>query len=178
MIEIAIGITFVIFFLIAIIFGMNKAISALPVLFFMALLLSFFGFFVIKFFPILLIIGLISYFRRKKNPPQGKSYYYKTYKTEDFEEFFKQAGGQHYTGGNGYSNQGNPFGGHFEDKSKYYSVLGVEKGSSKDEIKKAYRDLAKKHHPDKYVNETQELRDYHEKKFKEINEAYEKLNKE
>lgn len=46
----------------------------------------------------------------------------------------------------------------------YYDVLGVEKNASKDEIKKAFRKLAHKYHPDK--------KDGDEAKFKEINEAY------
>jgi molecular chaperone DnaJ len=48
----------------------------------------------------------------------------------------------------------------------YYKILGVLKDASKDEIKKAYRALAHKHHPDKGGEE---------KKFKEINEAYQVL---
>ncbi len=49
----------------------------------------------------------------------------------------------------------------------YYEILGIEKGASKDEIKKAYRELAHKHHPDKKGGD--------ENKFKEINEAYQVL---
>src|SRR3989338_69511 len=53
----------------------------------------------------------------------------------------------------------------------YYNILGVSKGASDDEIKKAYRKLAHQHHPDKQGGD--------EKKFKEINEAYQVLsNKE
>ncbi|HSX24090.1 MAG TPA: molecular chaperone DnaJ [Candidatus Saccharimonadales bacterium] len=51
-------------------------------------------------------------------------------------------------------------------KRDYYEVLGVSKGASADEIKKAYRKAAVEHHPDKGGDET---------KFKEISEAYEVL---
>lgn len=52
-------------------------------------------------------------------------------------------------------------------KRDYYEVLGVNKGASADEIKKAFRKLAVQHHPDKESGD--------ETKFKEINEAYEVL---
>src|SRR5687767_2105883 len=55
-------------------------------------------------------------------------------------------------------------------KRDYYEVLGVNKGASNDEIKKAYRQLARKYHPD--VSQETEA----ETKFKEINEAYEILS--
>ncbi len=51
----------------------------------------------------------------------------------------------------------------------YYKTLGVAKGATEDEIKKAYRQLAKEFHPDKNKSKTAEA------KFKEINEAYEAL---
>ena len=57
-----------------------------------------------------------------------------------------------------------------------YEVLGVSKDASVDEIKKAYRKLAKKYHPDNYVNNP--LSNLAEEKFKEINEAYEQLTNE
>lgn len=53
------------------------------------------------------------------------------------------------------------------DKRDYYEVLGVDKSASDDEIKKAFRKLAVKYHPDKEGGD--------EAKFKEINEAYEVL---
>ncbi len=54
-----------------------------------------------------------------------------------------------------------------------YEVLGLSKDASQEDIKKAYRTLAKKYHPDNYVNNP--LSDLAEEKFKEINEAYEML---
>jgi molecular chaperone DnaJ len=50
----------------------------------------------------------------------------------------------------------------------YYNILGVEKGASKDEIKKAFHKLAHKHHPDKNKGD--------DSKFKEVNEAYQVLS--
>lgn len=57
-------------------------------------------------------------------------------------------------------------------KRDYYDVLGVDKGASKEEIKKAYRKLARKYHPD--VNKEADAAD----KFKEAKEAYEVLGDE
>ena len=49
----------------------------------------------------------------------------------------------------------------------YYQMLGVAKGASQDEVKKAFRKLAHEHHPDKHGGS--------DAKFKEINEAYQVL---
>jgi molecular chaperone DnaJ len=58
------------------------------------------------------------------------------------------------------------------EKRDYYKVLGVKKDASKEELKKAYRQLVKKYHPD--VNKEADA----EEKFKEIQEAYETLSDE
>ena len=58
------------------------------------------------------------------------------------------------------------------NKRDYYEVLGVNKNATEDELKKAYRKLAKKYHPDANLDNKEEA----EKKFKEVNEAYETLS--
>ncbi len=54
-----------------------------------------------------------------------------------------------------------------------YEVLGVSKDATQDEIKSAYRKLAKQYHPDRYIGNP--LADLASEKFKEINEAYDTL---
>jgi len=56
------------------------------------------------------------------------------------------------------------------NKKDYYDLLGVGKNATTDEIKKAYRKLALKYHPDKNKGDKGA-----EAKFKEVNEAYEVL---
>ena len=58
-----------------------------------------------------------------------------------------------------------------ENKRDYYEVLGIEKSASADEIKRAYRKLAGKYHPDRNPGDKSA-----EEKFKEIGEAYEVLS--
>lgn len=56
-----------------------------------------------------------------------------------------------------------------------YEVLGIKETATPEEIKKAYRELVKQYHPDKYENNP--LKDLAEEKLREINEAYDTLTK-
>src|SRR5919112_1111333 len=57
------------------------------------------------------------------------------------------------------------------DYKDYYKMLGVERNASEDDIRKAYRKLAMKYHPDRNPNDKEA-----EERFKEINEAYQVLS--
>ena len=56
-----------------------------------------------------------------------------------------------------------------------YKVLGVSENASQEEIRKAYLDLVKKYHPDRYADGP--MKDLANEKLKEINQAYELLTK-
>lgn len=57
-----------------------------------------------------------------------------------------------------------------------YEILGVSPNASNDEVKKAYRELSRKYHPDSYANNP--LADLAEEKFKEVQEAYDQIMKQ
>lgn len=66
-----------------------------------------------------------------------------------------------------------PFRGELMEYKDYYKILGVNRNANQEEIKKAYRKLAKKYHPDLNPNDKEA-----QEKFKDINEAYEVLSDE
>lgn len=65
-----------------------------------------------------------------------------------------------------------------DDKDRFYRALGLKRGATKAEIKKAYRNLVKEYHPDKVHHLGTEFREVAEEKVRKINEAYEALSDE
>ena len=59
-----------------------------------------------------------------------------------------------------------------------YKILGIDPSATDEEVKKAYREMAKKNHPDLVSNLGDEVREAAEKKFQEINAAYEAIKKQ
>ncbi|WP_375326044.1 TerB family tellurite resistance protein [Flagellimonas sp. GZD32] len=59
-----------------------------------------------------------------------------------------------------------------------YKILEISKNATDDEVKKAYRTMAKKYHPDRVITENEAIRKGAEEKFKEVQKAYETIQKE
>lgn len=184
--QIAIIIGAIIFFILTGTQGLKRALGFIPAIIALIVGVMIFGWLIWTFLPIIIIwfvFSLITKNNKSQRRGSSRTYYYKSnfdsnQSAEDFEEFFRQnfqGGGNSYGGYQG-GYQGGSQQSSFEDKGKYYDILGVDRNASQDEIKKAYRNLAKQHHPDKFENEAQNVKEYHEKKFKEINEAYGKLH--
>ncbi len=66
----------------------------------------------------------------------------------------------------------------YKNTSNSYKVLGLDKSASDSEVKKAYRKMAIKHHPDKFAQMGEEYQKAAKEKFQKIQEAYEQIKKE
>lgn len=65
-----------------------------------------------------------------------------------------------------------------QDVDSSYKILGIESNATDEEIKKAYREMAKKYHPDKVAYLGEDVRKSAEQKLQEVNEAYDKIRKQ
>lgn len=66
----------------------------------------------------------------------------------------------------------------YNSKENAYKILEIDETASNDEVKKAYRKMAKKYHPDKVIHLGKEHQKGAEQKFRQVQEAYERLQKE
>ena len=212
----------IIFFILVIALGADKASKVILPLTIIGVLIYFFGWLFIKYFWIIIPVYFITKVLRKSNSSSNNTYrgnrtqgddFFNTYgnssnrtgqngtrysgtfnSREEAEEFFRTFFGDGFGGnygGQGSTYSGNTYGNssggyrqgggyqrtgtYTSNRSKYYRILGLKDGASQEEIKKAYRQLAKEHHPDKFANASDTEKKYHESKMKEINEAYENL---
>lgn len=152
------------------------------VLFMLSFGISVLGWLIANPLILLILLGIYFYNRGKRPKQQRRSgfYYHSTGNSKDFEEFFRRAsnGGFQYGEGGGYYNQSGTGFGNIRDRDEDYRNLGIQKGATKEEVKKAYREKAKQHHPDRFVNAGETVREEHEKIFKTVNESYENIMKD
>ena len=211
----------IIFFILVIALGADKASKVIFPLIITGIFIYFFGWLFFKYFWIIIPVYFISKLLKSSNSSSSNTYrrtrtqnddffggyrnntrsnnnsngtrenntysdtrYYGHFRTqEEFEEFIRNAfgggfGGSTYGNSSGGYRQGGSYqrtGTYTSNRSRYYRILGLKDGASQEEIKKAYRQLAKEHHPDKFVNASDSEKKFHESKMKEINEAYENL---
>jgi DnaJ-domain-containing protein 1 len=112
----------------------------------------------------IIILGVMYWYfiyRPAKMKAQYQKSYYREWQGRKGEGF--QDNHQRAQGSSGFS------------KRDPYEVLGVARGASIDEIKNAYRKLANKYHPDKVTYLGDEFKELADKRFKEIQEAYQEL---
>lgn len=126
---------------------------------------------VVLFYPVFIVLFLFLAWKIRKIQNGGTfKFYYK-----NFDDFANGNYERFYRGNSGYSQAGHRA---FENMDKYYELLGVEKNSSSDEIKSAYKKLVRKYHPDANPNISDEDKKKLEEKLQKINEAYEKVKKD
>jgi DnaJ like chaperone protein len=88
------------------------------------------------------------------------------------QQYFNRQGNQRFTDSNTHRSDTR-----LNKEKDPYNILGVSRDSTQEEIKKAYRQLANKYHPDKVQHLGDEFRELAENRFKEIEAAYRQLTK-
>ena len=63
-------------------------------------------------------------------------------------------------------------------RPRHYKILEIEKTASDKDVKKAYRKMANKYHPDKVMHLGEEMQNLAEEKFKAVNDAYHQIKKD
>ena len=66
----------------------------------------------------------------------------------------------------------------YNSSDNAYKILEISKSVSDDEVKKAYRNMAKKYHPDRVNTQDEAIKKGAEEKFKQVQKAYEQIQKE
>jgi len=111
----------------------------------------------------LIILGLVWYF------------YYSRFVKRGSTDFYRRTGSAGPGDGKGADSQNSTTFGAGTGAEDAWSVLGLASGASREEIKKAYRELAGKYHPDKVAHLGDEFRVLAEERFKKVQEAYQEL---
>ena len=115
----------------------------------------------------LVILGFLwRYFYLLKKKREGFQKYYQSGQNTHNDENYKKAAGENNSRSNTQA-QGSSW--------DPYKILEIQRGASQEDIKRAYRQLAGKYHPDKVEHLGDEFRVIAEKRFKEIQQAYQEL---
>jgi DnaJ like chaperone protein len=118
----------------------------------------------------LVIWGLLWRYLYTQKKKAGSYYHYYRKSQEAFQNNYREGGG----GKKSTAGQDRP--GDAAAAKDPYTVLGVDKNASQEDIKKAYRQLVNKYHPDKVAHLGDEFQKLADRRFKEIQEAYQILN--
>jgi DnaJ like chaperone protein len=109
-------------------------------------------------------------------------YFYLMKKKRERVQKYYQSGQNNTHGDNNYNNAGSENNTHSNAKARNssvlwdpYRILEIDRGASQDDIKRAYRQLAGKYHPDKVEHLGDEFKVLAEKRFKEVQQAYQEL---
>ena len=118
----------------------------------------------------LVVLGLLArYLYRQKK------------KREAFQNYYKHQQNTHDNDRNKSNNAKGPYGhkdsGEFSHLGDPYKILGIDRSASQEDIKRAYRALAGKYHPDKVEHLGEEFKELAENRFKDIQRAYDELRR-